>query len=119
MTQPPTPPPPGSPYGYPAPGPAVLPTHEHASLSLGLGIIGLLGGCACGVGLLVSPFALAYGLGARRAIAAEPDRWRGDDMALAGVILGAIGTVALALAVVGFVVWGALVLAGLAHTGSL
>lgn len=119
--QPPVPPPAPTPpaYGvYPVASPAPLPLHEHASLSLGLGVIGLVGACA-GVGLLLSPFALAFGISARRAVIAEPERWRGADLALAGAILGGIGTVLLVLAILGAVAFATLLLAGVASTGNL
>ena len=102
---PPTPPsgpePPryGQAYYPPTPVTGKLPAHEHASLALGLGIVGLLGGCMC-VGLLASPFAIGFGISARRAIRREPDRWGGDGMATAGIVMGVIGVVALAVVLI-------------------
>lgn len=101
----------------PAP-PPVPPTHEHASLSLGLGIVGLLGICACGAGFLISPFALGYGLGARRAIREHPDRWSGDGMALTGIILGAVGVGLLVLLILAGLVFAILVMNGTLHSTS-
>lgn len=110
MSQIPTPPQAGP--DYPVVAPTVLPIHEHASLALGLGVIGLLGSCLCGVGLLVSPFALGIGLSARRAIREEPGRWGGDGMALGGVALGAIGVAMLVLLILAAVTFGILIMAG-------
>ena len=109
MSDAPTPPvpptPPSAPepprYGQPYYPPATtagtnLPAHEHASLALGLGIVGLLGGFMC-IGLLASPFAIGFGVSARRAIRAEPQRWGGEGMATAGIVLGVIGVLVLAV----------------------
>lgn len=118
MSQTPNPPTPPSASGYQAVSPATahrsLPTHEHASLALGLGIVGLLGLCTCGAGFLVSPFALAYGISSRRAILRSPEQWAGEGMALSGIVLGAIGVVLLVVAIV-----AALVLAILAMNGTI
>jgi len=88
------------------------PVHEHAGLSLGLGIIGLLGLCTCGAGFLFSPFALGYGLASRRAIREHPEQWGGDGIALAGVILGAIGVALLVLLIIAALVVGILAMNG-------
>lgn len=122
MSEAPTPPPPPpespGPGYYPVTTPsATLPTHEYASLSLGLGIVGLLGGFFC-IGLLAAPFAIGFGVSARRSIRREPDRWRGDGMALAGIILGVIGTVALVLVVLGLVAIAVMIMTGNIHTVS-
>ena len=101
----------------PAPPPvaATLPRHEHASLALGLGIVGLLGLCTCGAGFLISPFALGYGLGARRAIREHPDQWGGDGVALGGVVLGAVGVGLLVLLILAALVVGILAMTGTIH----
>lgn len=109
---PPPPPPPPPETGYQMLPPANLPTHEHASLSLGLGIVGLLGLCTCGAGFLISPFALGYGLSSRRAIREHPDQWSGDGVALTGVILGAIGVALLVLTILAALVFAILVMNG-------
>jgi hypothetical protein len=100
---------------YPTPPPPRgRPAHPHAGLSLGLAVLGLAGTFLFGLGLLVAPFALVTGLEARREIAAEPGRWSGDDMALVGMVLGLLGTIALVVVVV-----VAAIAAGLLLTGEL
>lgn len=96
-------------YGYPAyggyPGYA-KPEHPQANTALILGIIGLAGGfIVCGVPLLVSPFAWVIGQRAKREIDREPDRWGGRDRANTGMVLGIIGTVLLALALIGILLF--------------
>ncbi|HEX7740531.1 MAG TPA: DUF4190 domain-containing protein [Marmoricola sp.] len=100
---PPAPPPPPEPphYGqayYPPAQPAAPPAHDHASLALGLGLAGLLGSVFC-IGPLASPFAIGFGISARRAIRREPGRWGGEGMATAGIVLGIIGVVLLVVIV--------------------
>jgi len=119
VSQTPTPPTPPPVPGYQAAVPPTAahrspPTHEHASLSLGLGIVWLLGLCTCGAGFLVSPFALAYGISSRRAILRSPGQWAGEGMALSGIVLGAIGVMLLVVVIV-----AALVLAILAMNGTV
>lgn len=110
------PPPYPEPFGrsaYPTPPPPRgRAAHPHAGLSLGLALVGLAGTCLFGLGLLVAPFALVTGLEARREIAGEPGRWTGDEMALIGVVLGLLGTIALALVVVVAAIMAVLLLAG-------
>ncbi|MGN6783351.1 MAG: DUF4190 domain-containing protein [Marmoricola sp.] len=99
---------PQAPYGYypPGPGPSGVPNHPHAGLALGLGIGGLVGGFLCGIPLLLSPFAWALGHRARRDIRDSGGRVDGDGMALAGMILGIVGSALLALGVLALVVFG-------------
>lgn len=116
MSETPNPPTPPPTTGYQMVSPAAangpLPTHEHASLSLGLGIIGLLGLCTCGAGFLVSPFALAYGIASRRAISRNPGRWGGEGMALSGIVLGSIGVVLLVALILFALVFAILIMNG-------
>jgi Mn2+/Fe2+ NRAMP family transporter len=92
----PPPPPPGYNAGYPQPsyGP---PKHPHATTALVLGILGI---AACGI---VAPFAWVIGGRAVREIDASPETYGGRSEANAGRIMGIIGSVLLALAVVGIV----------------
>ena len=86
-TSPPPPPPPGPSGGSPPP-----------SVALILGILGIV---ACSI---VAPFALVIGRGAVKEIDASGGRLGGRGMAQAGFILGIIGTVILALSLIGVVV---------------
>jgi Domain of unknown function (DUF4190) len=113
-TQPPYGPPPFQPpggqppYGQPSPygpppggGPFGQGPRENAPnavLSLVLGIVGIL------VCQIAAPFAWVLGKRGEQAVAADPQRYTGKDMATAGKILGIIGTVLLALAVLALVI---------------
>jgi hypothetical protein len=72
---------PGAPPPSVAPG-AAQPVHPAATASLVFGIIGF--------GLIVvgGMVAAVLGVVARRAIAAEPDHWRGTERATTGIVLG-------------------------------
>ena len=72
--------------------------HRVSTLALVLGIIGIL---ACSI---VVPFALVIGRGAIKEIDASGGQLGGRGMAQAGFILGVIGTVILALSLLGAVV---------------
>ena len=106
-------------YGYPPPGgqsappggPPVYPPyavfspprpdHPQSTLSLILGIAGLVGGLAlCGLGLVVSPFAWALGRNALKEIQASGGQLGGESTARAGMITGIVGSVLLAVGVV-------------------
>lgn len=90
-------------YGYPA---YAKPAHPQANTALIVGIIGLAGGLTfCGVPLLASPFAWVIGQRAKADIDREPERWSGRDHANTGMILGIIGTVLLALALIGILIF--------------
>jgi len=95
MSQPPYPPP----YAgwYPPP----VPANGKAQASLWIGV-GLLVTSCCGIGVFgVVPVVL--GLQARREIAESAGRERGDEMALAGIVTGAVA-VAISLLVLAAVV---------------
>lgn len=84
-----------------APAPAytaVAPDHPRATVALILGILGIV---ACSV---VAPFALVIGRRSVKEIDASGGRLGGRGMAQAGFILGVIGTVILALSLIGVVV---------------
>lgn len=92
---PPYPPPLGQPY-------AVPPTNGKAQAAMWLGI-GLLLTSLCGVGIL-GPLPVVLGVLARREIAGSGGRQRGDGMALAGIVTGALALVISLLVVVAVVV---------------
>lgn len=96
------------PPGYPQPGWPVYGPPEHPRTNLAF-IFGLVGGpgafMTCGLTLLLSPFAWYFAAQVRREMAAAPGRWNPDtSKATAGLVLGIIGTVLLALALVGIAI---------------
>jgi len=94
--------PPGQ-YGYQPVYAA--PKHPQATLAMVLGIIGLTG-LMCYVTAFVAPFAWWIGAKAVKEIDAEPGRYGGRGEAMAGKIMGIIGTVLLILgllALAGFI----------------
>lgn len=98
MTQPPYPPQ----YDW-SPTP---PQHPSATSAMTLGLIGLVGAVFCaGVTLMVSPFAWAQGSRAVREIDADPAAYSGREMAMAGKVMGIIGTALLVLAVLALVLF--------------
>jgi len=134
---------PGAPYPGPAPGPYGtpgypsepppfqqpgyqqpyysayrLPKHSGANTALVLGLVGLIGAFFCGFPILASPFAWYFGGQAIKEIDAQPGRWDGRDQARAGQILGIIGTVLLALAVL-FVVFFIVLIGATSTSGGL
>jgi hypothetical protein len=76
----------------------VAPDHPRSTLALILGILGVV---ACSI---VAPFALVIGRRAVKEIDASGGQLGGRSMAQAGFILGVIGTVILALSLIGGVV---------------
>lgn len=98
------------PGGYGAPPPyaayaAPGPDHPRSTLAMVLGIVGLAGGFACGLPLLVSPFAWGLGRGAVKEIRASQGRVGGHGQAMAGMVLGIIGTVLLVLGLIALVLF--------------
>lgn len=110
-SSPPFPGAPGAvPGGYGAPPPyaayaAPGPDHPRSTLAMVLGIVGLIGGFACGLPLLVSPFAWALGRGAVKDIDASQGRVGGHGQAMAGMVMGIIGTVLLVLGIIALVLF--------------
>ena len=120
---------PPPPYGYPPPppppqsGPPMGPgfgpygvfsparsNHPQATLSMVLGIAGLVFGfLACGVGFLASPFAWALGRNALNETRASQGRLGGEGTAKAGMVLGIIGTVLLGLVLLGLIIFAIVV----------
>ena len=126
---------PGQPaYGYPPPagqsappgGPPLYPPyaaftpprpdHPQSTLSLILGIVGLVLGFGCGLGFLASPFAWALGRNALKEIQASRGQLGGESTARAGMITGIVGSVLLALGVL--VLIGFAILVAVAGTTS-
>lgn len=93
------------PLPMPPPAPVVIPTSGMAIASLVLGISGLTV-----LPLLGSILALIFGYTARKEIREHPDRVSGDGLAVAGIVLGWISV---AIAVLGILAFGAMVLCSL------
>ena len=83
-----------TPYGAP------LEKDRSATTAMVLGIVAVAGAFICGVTILISPVALVMGLNSKRRIDASGGRLGGRSEAQTGFILGIIGTVLLALAIV-------------------
>jgi hypothetical protein len=77
--------------------------HPQATTVLVLGIVGLVGGVFFGLPFVVSPVAWVMGRRALREIDASGGALGGRSNAQAGYVLGIIGTVLLALAVVALI----------------
>jgi hypothetical protein len=88
------------PYGYPV----AVPTDGLAIGAMITGIAGLVMACAYGLGLLASPVALVLGRVSMNRIARSEGRLGGRGMALAGFILGIVGTALLVLVIIGLVI---------------
>lgn len=107
---PPPPPAYGYPYppGYPAPMMYGTPVHygyprDHprAALALGLGIGGIVAGFfTLGLGFALGPFAWYFGQRSRSEIRRTPGAYHSDGNATAGMVLGIVATVFLALAAI-------------------
>ncbi|GGD21005.1 DUF4190 domain-containing protein [Nocardioides daphniae] len=95
----------GYPQGYGQGGLApAKPNHPSATTSMVLGIIGL-GSLviACGIGLVLSPFAWVMGSKAVKEIDASNGQLGGRDQARAGQIMGIIGSVILVLGIIAII----------------
>lgn len=105
----------GQAYGAGGPASWGVPHQDHprATLALVLGVVALAGGLACGLPLLVSPFAWVVGGRAVREIRASGGRYGGEGQAKAGQVMGIVGTVVLVLAVLAVVT---LIVIGLASS---
>lgn len=104
--------PPGYPSAYPPPGyyPYAAPKHPSATTALVLGIVAVAGGLLCYLPLLVAPFAWFTGSKAVRDIDESRGAQGGRGEAMAGKVLGIVGTVLLALALIAIAVFVILVL---------
>ena len=84
---------PPNPYGYPR-------DHPQGGLALGLGLGGLIGGfVSMGLGFALGPFAWFIGQRARTQIRQSNGAYHNEGNATAGMVLGIIATVFLALAI--------------------
>ena len=91
------------PSGYP-PYQVAPPTDGLGLGAMIVGILSLVGSCAYGLGLLGAPAALIMGRISMKRIDRSEGRLGGRGMALAGFILGIVGTVLLVLAIIAVVV---------------
>ncbi|MEP9363707.1 DUF4190 domain-containing protein [Nocardioides sp. CN2-186] len=93
-------------------------THPRATRALWLGVVGLIGSPLF-LPLFLGPFAWVAGARARREIASDPQRWGGRDLATAGMVVGIVDTVLLAITLLvgaGFLLL--VVIFGVAASGS-
>jgi hypothetical protein len=101
------PPPPGAGHpGYPPPGYYPYgppPKHPNATTAMVLGIVAVAGGVICYLPLLIAPFAWFTGSKAVRDIDESGGAQGGRGEAVAGKVLGIIGTALLALALAAIV----------------
>jgi hypothetical protein len=81
----------------PGQGPTI---HPQANTALVLGIVSLAGGMLCGLPLLAGPFAWYTGRKVKREIEAAPQHYTGGSEAGAGMVLGIVSTVLLALGLI-------------------
>lgn len=80
------------------------PMHPAVDRAYVLGVVSLVGAVLV-LPLLLGPWAWHLGFVARREIDREPGRWDGRRRATAGMVLGAVASVVLALLVLGLVGW--------------
>ena len=78
----------------------VVPDLPKATAALVVGIVAVAGTFMCVLPILVSPVAWVLGAQARKQIRSAPQQWGGEGKATAGMVLGIIGTVLLALLIV-------------------
>ena len=99
-------PPPYQPQPYPPQFYAPVPPQDGMSIAaMVVGIASLVMACGYGVGLLGSPVALVLGLISKRRIDRSNGQLAGRGFAVAGFVLGIVGTVLLAIGVVGVIVF--------------
>jgi di/tricarboxylate transporter len=90
----------------------VRPDHPKATTALVLGIVSVAGLFACVLPVVLSPFAWVVGAQARKQIRSAPQQWGGEAKATAGMVLGIVGTVLLALGVLAIALLVAIALSG-------
>lgn len=96
-------------YGYPR-------DHPKAGLALGLALGGILGGFfTLGLGFVLGPFAWVIGQKARTEIKQSNGMYHAEGNATAGMVLGIVCTVFLALAIL---FWVAIILIGTSANSS-
>ncbi|MGA8255720.1 MAG: DUF4190 domain-containing protein [Nocardioides sp.] len=108
MTQPPPEQPPGFQPYTPWGPPLTAPDHPQAVTVMVLGIISLV---TC---QLIGPFAWVMGARTLKEIDASGGRWGGRSQAQIGYVLGIVSTCLVGLAVVGFLIFVAIVIAAAA-----
>ena len=92
------------PSGYPPPYQVTPPNDGLGLAAMIIGIVSLVLSCGYGIGLLGAPAALIMGRISMKRIDRSQGTLGGRGMALAGFILGIIGTVLLVLAIIAVVV---------------
>jgi hypothetical protein len=91
--------------GYPPPGYGVAPQNEGLAVaSMVVGIVSFVLACGYGIGLLGSPVAMVLGKVSLNRIDQSGGQLGGRGMAQAGFIMGIIGTILLALVIIGVVI---------------
>lgn len=106
------------PYGGQPYGGYRMPDDPGAQTSLIVGIVALGVGMLCGIGFLGSPVAWVMGARAKRRIDQAQGRLGGRGNAQAGMILGIVGTVLLALALLVMIAVIVFVVVGIANEAS-
>lgn len=96
----------------------IAPELPQANTAMVTGIVALVGGFFCGLPILAAPFAWYQGAKARRTIRESNGAYSGDSKAQAGMIMGIIGSVLLALLLVALIVFVGLAFAAVDSTGS-
>jgi uncharacterized protein DUF4190 len=96
------PPPPPPQYGAPAPGaPGAQPkTSGKAITSLVTGILSLPGICCWPLGVILGILGIVFGILGRKDIAASQGQQKGEGLALAGIICGAVAIVLIAVVLI-------------------
>jgi hypothetical protein len=82
-----------------------VPDLPKATTALIFGIVAVAGAFFCVLPILVSPVAWILGAQARKEIRAAPQQWGGEGRATAGMVLGIVGTVLLALGLVAIAIF--------------
>ncbi len=95
--------PPGPPGGYPGPQPGFSPqgpvTHQLALITMIAGLVGLpLGFCCSFFGFPIWIATIIMGIISLQKIKAEPQRYKGKEMAIVGIICAGIGVAVFILA---------------------
>jgi len=90
----------------------MAPEHPKAITALILGLVALLGGFTLGFPGLLSPIAWIVGRRTVREIDASAGAYSGRDKAMAGMVMGIIGTVILVLCIIAVIAFIALVVVG-------
>lgn len=79
----------------PPPGPAFVTTSPQSQTAVWSLVLGIVSVVCCAVGLITGPLAIIFGLRAQKEVSAN------QGMAIAGLVLGAIGTVSSLVSIIG------------------